>query len=467
MAFLEEHPDYKEYDQSKGYLYYDVPYSAWSYFESLIEEAGGDNKECLFNILSKIAIKVRAGHVDSLFLNQQIPDVVSKIRSSVKAGKFHLFMDCLAILHDEGELGLDAINEFLDDCNLGYVAEKDVWTHKLGWRLRDKEVVNNENESVSINSNMIDRGEITMNDKNNLNHIIFITHSSKDKKYVLYLTELLRSMKIPNTCIICSSDPRHKIPNGESTYAWLKKQFTSSTIHMIFVLSENYYKSVPCLNEMGAAWLVANRSDLLLLPGFEFEDFKKKNGCLDKDIQGVSVDSGEVELKAWLNNLRDDIVEEFSVERPNDLDWEDNRDKFIKNISCANTNQSVPDNNLGVNANAVIGMEDVGFITVETAFLLVYAANSDGVIRLIKIDNAPTVVSTGRSTFMTEKSQRESARWNEALDRLRLWGWVKDTSGNGVYFELTDTGYRKADWLKENMQINTDIDPMEEIKSFE
>ena len=68
---------------------------------------------------------------------------------------------------------------------------------------------------------------------------------------------------------------------------------------------------------------------------------------------------------------------------------------------------------------------------------------------------------------MTEKSQRESARWNEALDRLRLWGWVKDTSGNGVYFELTDTGYRKADWLKENMQINTDIDPMEEIKSFE
>ena len=81
-------------------------------------------------------------------------------------------------------------------------------------------------------------------------------------------------------------------------------------------------------------------------------------------------------------------------------------------------NQSVPDNNLGV--NAVIGMEDVGYIPVETAFLLVYAANSDGVIRLIKIDNSPTVVSTGRSTFMTEKSQRESARWNEALDRLRL-----------------------------------------------
>lgn len=60
MAFLDEHPDYKEYDQSKGYLYYDVPYSAWNYFESLIEEAGEDNKECLFNVLSKNSDKSKS-----------------------------------------------------------------------------------------------------------------------------------------------------------------------------------------------------------------------------------------------------------------------------------------------------------------------------------------------------------------------------------------------------------------------
>lgn len=462
MAFLDEHPSYKEYDQSKGYLYYDVPYSAWNYFESLIEEAGGDNKEYLYNVLSKIATKVRAGHVDALFVSQQIPDVVSKVRNSVKDGKFHLFMDCLAILHDEGELSLDAINEFLNDCNLGYVADKDAWTHRLSWGLKDSDMNNTEKDS-----NSIDRGERTMNDKINSEHIIFITHSSEDKNYVLYLTELLRSMKIPNSCIICSSDPRHKIPNGENAYAWLKKQFMSSSIHMIFVLSENYYKSVPCLNEMGAAWLVANQSDLLLLPGFGFDDLKKKDGCLDKEIQGVSIDSGEAALKAWLNNLRDDIVKEFSIERPNDLDWEDNRNLFIKNVSSINSKVSAHGNKLGVNDNAVIGIDDVGNIPVESAFLLVYAANSDGVIRLFKIDNAPTVVSTSGSTFMTEKSQRESARWNEALDRLRLWGWVKDTSGNGDYFELTDTGYRKADWLKENMKINTDLDPLEEIKNFD
>lgn len=47
------------------------------------------------------------------------------------------------------------------------------------------------------------------------------------------------------------------------------------------------------------------------------------------------------------------------------------------------------------------------------------------------------------------------------------WGWVKAVGNKGRVFELTGTGYKKADWLKEEMKIDTDVDPLEELKYFE
>lgn len=32
---------------------------------------------------------------------------------------------------------------------------------------------------------------------------------------------------------------------------------------------------------------------------------------------------------------------------------------------------------------------------------------------------------------------------------------------------MTGTGYTKADWLKESMCIDTDIEPLDEIKNFD
>lgn len=68
---------------------------------------------------------------------------------------------------------------------------------------------------------------------------------------------------------------------------------------------------------------------------------------------------------------------------------------------------------------------------------------------------------------MADNSQRESARWQEALERLIAWGWVKPIGRKGAVFELTGTGYEKADWLKEGMCIDTDKEPVDEIKEFD
>lgn len=116
---------------------------------------------------------------------------------------------------------------------------------------------------------------------------------------------------------------------------------------------------------------------------------------------------------------------------------------------------------------SVIGQDDVGNIPVESAFLLVYAADGDGQIIKVKTLSSPTQIFTSDKQFMANNSKRESARWVEALDRLIKWGWVKAVGDKGEIFELTGTGYNKADWLKDGMGIDTSKVPLEELKEFE
>ena len=112
------------------------------------------------------------------------------------------------------------------------------------------------------------------------------------------------------------------------------------------------------------------------------------------------------------------------------------------------------------------GKNDVGNIPVESAFLLVYAADNDGRILKLRTLSSQAQVTVAGKQFMANNSPKESARWVEALDRLISWGWVKPVGYKGELFELTGTGYSKAEWLKEGMQINTDNEPLIELKGF-
>ncbi len=115
----------------------------------------------------------------------------------------------------------------------------------------------------------------------------------------------------------------------------------------------------------------------------------------------------------------------------------------------------------------VVGQDDVGHIPIDSAFLLVYAADGDGQIIKIQTLSSPIQISTSGKQFTADSSKRESARWVEALDRLIEWGWVKPVGYKGEIFELTGTGYSKADWLKDGMGIDTSKDPLDELKEFE
>ena len=106
-------------------------------------------------------------------------------------------------------------------------------------------------------------------------------------------------------------------------------------------------------------------------------------------------------------------------------------------------------------------------VPTDAAFLLVYAAEGDGQIIKISTLGDGTSVSANGKQFMANSSQRESARWVEALDFLISQVCLKSTGHKGQVFELTGTRYNVADYLKENMCIDTSKEPLEELKEFE
>lgn len=159
---------------------------------------------------------------------------------------------------------------------------------------------------------------------------IFISHSSMDKDYVSALVELLEGMGLNESQIFCSSIPGFDIPLNADIYDFLKAQFDSYSLHIIYILSENYYNSVACMNEMGAAWILKNKYTTILLPGFAFKEIQ---GAINPRQIGLKLDSEESDIKNRLGQLKSDIIEEFQLHSITDVRWEAKRDAFIKRIS--------------------------------------------------------------------------------------------------------------------------------------
>lgn len=68
---------------------------------------------------------------------------------------------------------------------------------------------------------------------------------------------------------------------------------------------------------------------------------------------------------------------------------------------------------------------------------------------------------------MADNSQRVSTCWHEELDILISWRWFESVKSSGQIFELTGTGYKKVDWLKEDMRIDTGFEPLNGLKEYE
>jgi hypothetical protein len=154
---------------------------------------------------------------------------------------------------------------------------------------------------------------------------IFISHSSSDAEYVEQIIQLLNDIGIPKNkeSIFCSSFEGYGIPLGEKIYDYLKDQFNQNIL-VLPILSDNYYSSTPCLNEMGATWVTARDYHSILLPGFEFS---RINGAIDPTKICFRIDDFQK-----LNSFKDKILDKFELPDIDGSIWERDRNKFVATI---------------------------------------------------------------------------------------------------------------------------------------
>lgn len=358
--------------------------------------------------------------------------------------------------------GLKTYTSPFGDCCADYIYSLRTLKNRLELEMEKSNMKEN-NDAIDIGK----KNELQVCEKcEDKPHKVFISHSSHDADYVGEFVGLLETLGLREDEIICSSVPPYCIPLGNKVYEWLVNEFQQSDLHVIYMLSNEYYTSAASLNEMGAAWALKQRWTAVLLPGFPFSDVK---GCIDSTQIGIKLDDEDKRtLNYRLGELKDKLTEEFGLRKMAPAIWERKRDEFLERIkTISGQRKSVSDRQEELRpVEPVVGHDDVGIIPVDPAFLLVYAAVGDG--RIIKCQNlgTPVTISTSGKEFMAEPTQRESARWQEALDMLISWGWVKPVSRRGDVFELTGTGYKKADWLKDGMQINTENEPLDELEHY-
>lgn len=106
-------------------------------------------------------------------------------------------------------------------------------------------------------------------------------------------------------------------------------------------------------------------------------------------------------------------------------------------------------------------------ISIKAGVLLVFAAAGDGQILKIQTLGTNPDVSTGGKQFMKDNSNRESAKWQEALYNLVNLGLVKAEGYKDEVFSVTGIGYDVADSLKKKWNIDTQKEPLVELARLE
>ena len=269
---------------------------------------------------------------------------------------------------------------------------------------------------------------------------VFISHASKDEAIVQKVVELLEDIGLTEVQVVCSSIPGYGIPLGKDIYDWLAQQFREYDLHVLFMLSSNYYNSIACQNEMGAAWVLKSRYDSILLPGFEYCDIK---GAVNPNQISIKLDGNEEILKQHLNELKDKLVAEFELAMPAASRWERHRQTFIAAIASLPAQADNPGKQL----------DDIGPIFVDSIkltkdaekLLIQGVGDPYGEIRIIRVGGGVFISANKESFCHPDGGPRLEAKWMGALEELEKHGFIRATSYKRTIFNITREGYDYAD----------------------
>lgn len=167
---------------------------------------------------------------------------------------------------------------------------------------------------------------------------LFISHAEKDRSTVKDFVELLYHIGLSEENIFCSSISELGVPLKEDIYSYLRKLLDSDAVIPIFMLSENYYASAACLNEMGAVWMKQKDYYTFLLPGFTFKEIR---GAINPNKRAIKFDNARRALQNDLTSFKNSLVKTFNLTPISEQRWEVYRDEFVDKISSINQNTEI------------------------------------------------------------------------------------------------------------------------------
>lgn len=148
-------------------------------------------------------------------------------------------------------------------------------------------------------------------DTSNAKTIIFISHSSSDKKYGNALRKFIVGLGVKDEQLIYTSHPLNKIPLDKNIYEYLRDNFNNK-IFMIILWSDSYLESPACLNEMGAAWVTQSDYTNIYVPNFSFGNPKYHQCAVDTRKMGAVLNNDD-HCKANMIELKDKILNMFNL----------------------------------------------------------------------------------------------------------------------------------------------------------
>ena len=158
--------------------------------------------------------------------------------------------------------------------------------------------------------------------------MVFISHSSADKKFAEALIDLLESIGLDSKTVFCSSIDGYGIGLGNDIFETLFELFNNRTLYVIFIQSPHYYASPVSLNEMGAAWVLKSDFRSILTKDMEHSMMR---GVVDGSTIYIKVNNENAYSR--MNELKDQLLSLFKLPDMSQTTWERRRNKFLDTVN--------------------------------------------------------------------------------------------------------------------------------------
>lgn len=134
---------------------------------------------------------------------------------------------------------------------------------------------------------------------------LFISHSHEDKYLADALIEFITNgVGVDPSIVFCSSSPGRGVPLGFNFNEYISNELKNEEVHVIALITNNYFNSKYCLYELGASWGLTRR----IIPVL---GLRMKYAIMDGFL--ASTEAASVSKEEDIHGLVDYLKENFMV----------------------------------------------------------------------------------------------------------------------------------------------------------